>query len=121
MQRSESGIHLRQARGQPLHLRARVGRLTLGVGGGTLRVVLDDGGFELLLAGPLRRFTRRGERRLGGGELGERSFQRRSGTAAVRLRVSHFLRQRFQLGAPLEGSPTRHRRSREEHGAVGPA
>src|SRR5207253_1250177 len=94
--------------------------LALGVGGGTLGVVLRRACFELLLAGPLRRGARCRERGLGRGELGERALQRRRGTAPARLRLSHLLRERFQLGAALERPPASRRvvRTKSDKGPI---
>ncbi len=119
MQRLEPGRHLREAGRQPLDLRGRLGCLALGVRGGALGVVFRRAGFELLLAGALRRFTRRCEGRLGRGELGERLLQSRGGAAPACLRLSDFLREGFELGAPLEGTPGGG--SGQEHRTVGPS
>src|SRR5439155_23143363 len=89
------------------------------VGGGALGVVLYGARFELLLPSALGRFTRGGERGLGGGELDERSLQRRGRVAPARFRLSHFLRESLELGAPLEGAPGRG--PGQEHRTVSPA
>jgi len=89
------------------------------VGGGALGVVLYRARFELLLPSALGRFPRGGTRGLGGGELGERSLQRRGSVAPVDLCLSHFLLEPLELGAPLERTPGRG--PGQEHGTVSPS
>src|SRR5439155_1591546 len=95
------------------------GCLALRVGGGALGVVLYRARFELLLPSALGRFPRGGTRGLGGGELGERSLQRRGSVAPVDLCLSHFLLEPLELGAPLERTPGRG--PGQEHGTVSPS
>src|SRR5439155_139970 len=47
--------------------------------------------------------------------------QLRALAAPPRLRLSHLLRERFQLGAALERPPARRRGSRQEHRTIGPS
>ena len=98
----QAGLHLRQPGRQPLDLRRGVRRLALGVGCRALGVAFQSTRLELLGTGPLCRRSRGRELGFRGGQGAERALQPRRRRRPTRLRLPQLLRERLELGAPLE-------------------